>query len=682
MDELLRERFELSKKRICEIAGADRVKGAFEEYFKKTASFIIKIYQVLELVCQDDYQKLSQSELDGWNQSLYEDILPEHYAGSYGNPDYAKQQLGEEFGAMMSFLYTEIRGMIVYAHEQRSWDITTLSELFIQIYNQFEEQELPSAQTIGGIISADIGDYCDEIMAYRVREIVDPSLSFATDIIMQADLCDLRYLYLFGEYITENELMTARFLNTLPEAEIEAMARTYTQGYQIGFANNGIDLSKKSTVNIRYCLGFERMIRAAVRQFAKIGLKPIIYRCATHTINKKQHARIGYFGHIPNQQYDYDHRGDAAFYLSDSFVSHRLRALQQGFENYRELAKGHAGPAVVEIFGEKPFVPENKASSYKLSEFQQQLQVHYDNEAGQITNRYIIGAERSFTIIAYPIPEIGDEFEAIFREMVRVNTLDYNLYQDIQQHIIDALDQGIFVHIKGANQNQTDLRVALCRLKNPQRETIFENCVADVNIPVGEVFTTPVLKGTNGILHVSRVYLNELHYQNLKITFADGMVSAYDCSNFAKAEDNRAYIRENILHHHKTLPLGEFAVGTNTTAYMMAAKYQIADRLPILIAEKMGPHFAVGDTCYNWSEDTPVYNRDGKEIIARDNEISIYRKSDISKAYFGCHTDITIPYEELDYIRVHTADGKAVSIIEQGRFVLPGTEVLNEPFTG
>lgn len=52
--------------------------------------------------------------------------------------------------------------------------------------------------------------------------------------------------------------------------------------------------------------------------------------------------------------------------------------------------------------------------------------------------------------------------------------------------------------------------------------------------------------------------------------------------------------------------MGEFAIGTNTTAYVAALKYGIADKLPILIAEKMGPHFAVGDTCYSWAEDTPV----------------------------------------------------------------------------
>ena len=101
--------------------------------------------------------------------------------------------------------------------------------------------------------------------------------------------------------------------------------------------------------------------------------------------------------------------------------------------------------------------------------------------------------------------------------------------------------------------------------------------------------------------------------------------------------------------------------------------------MPILIAEKTGPHFAVGDTCYSWEEDRPVYNPDGKEIIARDNEISEMRKDDVSLAYFGCHTDITIPYDELGSISVIQDDGDLVPIIEEGRFVLPGTEELNIP---
>ena len=98
-----------------------------------------------------------------------------------------------------------------------------------------------------------------------------------------------------------------------------------------------------------------------------------------------------------------------------------------------------------------------------------------------------------------------------------------------------------------------------------------------------------------------------------------------------------------------------------------------------LIAEKMGPHFAVGDTCYSWSEDVRVYNPNGKEIIAKDNSVSILRKEDVSKAYYQCHTDITIPYEELARIAVITRGGKEIVLLSEGRFVLPGTEILNEP---
>ena len=196
---------------------------------------------------------------------------------------------------------------------------------------------------------------------------------------------------------------------------------------------------------------------------------------------------------------------------------------------------------------------------------------------------------------------------------------------------------------------------------------------------MGKCLASPQLTGTEGVLHVSRVFLNELEYRGfLSLTFQDGFVTDYDCSNFESREENRKYIRDNVLFHHERLPLGEFAIGTNTTAFVAARKFGIEDKLPILIAEKTGPHFAVGDTCYSHAEDVAVYNPDGKEIIARDNECSIKRKKKDPGAYFNCHTDITIPYNELGDIIVHTNNGTSVKIIENGYFVLPGTEELNK----
>lgn len=678
MDELLKERYDLAAGRIREIKEENSVQEPFGDFFRSVAAFIDQMLTQKEELEAGSFGCLTLEELRRKNREMYQDILPEHYDASYGNPVYAANRLGKDMGQLLSFLYTELRGMIVYVFEKREWDILVGLELFLQVYSEFEDGTLPEAESIRQILYWYVNDYCQEMVEYRVLSGIDPSMDFAANLIMSADLTDLRYLYRFGEYVTPQEEKMAAFLNTLPEEEIEKMARTYTEGYRIGFEVTGKDIRKKKTVNIRYCLGFERMIREAIRQFSRMGLKPVIYRAAAHAVNKRQHFRVGYYGAVPNPQFDYDHRNDAGIFLDEDFVGRKLRAMQKAYEKNKQLAAEHGGPAVVEIFGDVPFVPVSCEAAVTMTDKQRKTQVRMNNEAGQITNRYIIGEERSFTIISYPVPAIGEKFEEIFRETVKINTLDYNLYQRIQQKLIDALDQGSSVRILGKNGNHTDLKVQLHKLNNPLKETNFENCVADVNIPVGEVFTSPVLKGTNGVLHVTRVYLEELQYRDLEITFQDGMISGYRCENFDTEEENQAYIEENILHHHKTLALGEFAIGTNTTAYRMARDYGIEDKLPILIAEKMGPHFAVGDTCYSWSEDTSVYNPDGKEIIARDNEVSILRKEDPSKAYYGCHTDITIPYDELEAIWVEKEDGGKIELIREGRFVLTGTEILNE----
>lgn len=677
---MIEERYGLAVERIREMKKEQTAKEPFTDYFHKMAEFVLMIDEVRDKLAQGTYWDRSREELAEENRRLYGDILPGAYEKSYANPSFAVRVLGAEYGQLLSFLYAELRGSIAYVFERRTEYLDILFELLIEIYNQFEEEARPDLGRIRDSIYWYASDYCDVFVADRIREQIDPAESFAADIIMKESLDNLAYLYKFGEYISENELRTARHLNELPEEMICKMADVYTEGYRIGFVNTGKDLSKKGTVEIRYVLGFERVIRKAVENFEKMGLKPVFYRSSVTALTKRQHLKSGYYGAIANKQYEYDHRNDQAVFLDKKFMERKLEVIQTTYEHYKELAGKYAGPACIEMFGEEPFSPKQKEEVIKLSGKQEELQLKLQSRQSQITNQYIRGDERSFTIVAYPVPEIGERYEEIFDEIIRINTLDAKVYEKVQQALIDALDQGEYVHILGGNGNRTDLRVQLHELNDPQKETIFENCVADVNIPVGEVFTSPVLEGTNGVLHVSKVYLHELQYRDLEITFSNGMISDYNCGNFSRELENKEYIHDNILHKHATLPLGEFAVGTNTTAYVAAKKYGIEEKMPILIAEKMGPHFAVGDTCYSWSEDIKVYNPNGKEIVAKDNSVSILRKEDVSKAYYQCHTDITIPYEELKKIAVVTRAGEEILLLLDGRFVLPGTEILNEPF--
>ena len=601
-----RERHALAVNRLRAMASEETVAEKYLIYFQDASIFLLELENVRRKIADRSWEHYSLKQKQSLNEILYSAVLEGHYEKSYANPAYAAKEMGLETGRLLSLLYAEIRSGIPYAFENRMDYLTILYELFIEVYNCFENTEEPEPKEIRDILYWYASDYSDVFLADRIEEQIDPECSFAADIIEHADLETDDYLYRFGEYITENELGTARHLRSLPEDTLKKMADVYTEGYRIGFINTGKDLSIKSSVNIRYTLGFEKVIRIAIENFRKMGLKPVIYRAASSVITKREQYKIGYHGAIASQQYEYDHRQDQALFMDRRYIERRLEVAKTVYEKNKELAAGFAGPAVMETFGEKPFSPEANETAPVYSEAQRKLALEYDSRSGQLTNRYIKGEERSFTIIAWPVPEIGENYPQIFNEVIRLNTLDAALYTRVQQILIDALDQGDYVQVRGKGQNQTDIRVNLRELDDPEKETLFENCVADVNIPVGEVFTSPALEGTEGVLHISSVYLEGLQFRDLKLTFKEGRIADYICGNFENEEENRKYIYDNVLKNHDTLPLGEFAIGTNTTAYVAARKYGIEDKMPILIAEKTGPHFAVGDTCYSWSEDIRV----------------------------------------------------------------------------
>ncbi len=681
-NEMLAERHELGIGRIREIAGEAAVSEPYRDFFQRTADFLIMTEDTRVLLDSGGFDDVPVDMLRDMNQCFYRELLPPFYEKSYGNPAYSVKMSGPEYGPLLSFLYSELRGEITAVYEGRLFLQTILNELFIEIYNLFENVEDLSVKAIKDAIYYFVSDYAEDIVAYRTREQLDASLDFATDIIMNSDLTKEAYLYKYGEFIGDNEIKLAEHFANMEQEQIDAMAKTCTEGFREGFAAARIDLTKKKYVNIRYSIGQERMVRAIILRFQELGLQPVIYRAAKQRVNQKGVDRIGYISTSPNRQYEFDHRQDEALFLDKAFVERKLEVLRGAYERYKDLAATYAGPACIEVFGETPFTPESKIESIKLSKKQQELLVHYTAQASQIVNDYIPRNQFSFTIIAYPVPEIGENFPEIFDEIVKVNTLDNDLYRRLQQIMIDELDKAEYVEVKGAGPNKTDIRVMLKKPEHPEQETVFENCVADVNIPVGEVFTSPVLTGTEGKLHVTGVYLNDLYFKNLCLQFEDGQVTDYTCDNFKEESENKAFVKENLLYNHDTLPIGEFAIGTNTTAYVMAKKYQILGKLPILIVEKMGPHFALGDTCYSYSEENRLFNPDGKEIVAKDNEISALRNQDPERAYFNCHTDITIPYEEIGSITAIRRDKTRVDIIRDGIFVLQGLEELNQPFYG
>lgn len=441
---MVEERFLLAEERIREMQqelnGKNKGEGSwvddaaallpenFRCCFEKMAEFTLRMADTYRYVADGRLYRASLKELQEKNRSLYEEILPGNYESSFTNPVYSVKKLGEDYGRLLCVLYAELRSMIAFAYEKQQEELTIRMELLLEIYGAFlcaltETGKLPVYEQIRESFYFFVSDYTREAFVKRLDATVNPKADFALEIIRKSDAETPEYLYYFGEYITENEWKTWEHLKELPEETIQLMADTYTEGYRIGFEVGNKDITKKKTVNIRYCLGFERVVRRAVDNFEKMGLQPTIYRSAVSLLQGKGLGRVGYYGAIPNKQYDFDHKDDQALFLDKRLVQVRMEAWQEAYETYKKQAAVFGGPAVIEMFGEKPADLKEKKEAPHLSESQQRLSVEYMATVGELQNRYIKGEERSFTIIAFPTPEIGENYKQIFDEVIRILSL-------------------------------------------------------------------------------------------------------------------------------------------------------------------------------------------------------------------------------------------------------------------
>ena len=193
----IQERYNLTIERMKLILEEESVDDRYLDYFRTVAQFILLIDQIQER------NSVSLEKLKEENLALYQDVI-DNYDTSYANPEYAIQVFGREIGEILSFLYTEIRSEIAYVYEKKMENLAICNELFIEIYNSFEGEETPNFKSLKEIIYWYASDYCDVFVAERLMEKMDSNNRFAIDIIMNSDLDDLRYLYKYGEYISED----------------------------------------------------------------------------------------------------------------------------------------------------------------------------------------------------------------------------------------------------------------------------------------------------------------------------------------------------------------------------------------------------------------------------------------------------------------------------------------------
>ena len=461
----------------------------------------------------------------------------------------------------------------------------------------------------------------------------------------------------YGLPVTDLEREMMRFWFSLPPQKLKAMGQVIVDAFLHGFISQSRDRADRKTVRFFYQLGQEALAKEVIKAFQEKGLRPVI--TAPHTVYEQNQCQA-------------DHQLDSAYVMDEELYEAEWKAYEEAMDFYEKELKDTCGMVGITQFGMEPVTITPSPEALVPDEKAKELFAKLSAKKAEKESSWIKPSEISFCKVAFPNKLVGEQFEEIFEDFFKMNGTISEPYELQQQVLIDGLDTCEYVEIKGYNGNDTDIRVEMWPIENPERQTKFLNCGGDLNIPYGEIFTTPKLTGTKGLFHVEEICLKGVFYHDLRLTFENGWVVDADC------REGKEYVKKNLLYPHEKVPMGEFAIGTNTMAYAIAEKYRIGSRLPILIYEKMGPHMAIGDPCFARSEDAPIYNMyDHKEMVCRENEVTMERNQK-ENVYFGKHIDITLPYHQVEYLRGIRKDGTLCYFIRHGKFVWEGAEGLNE----
>lgn len=640
-------------------------KGELSEFIRSIGLFLENsVIQIQNLKYENYFKENSFSDLQLINSHQFAMINGINYNSSFLNPSYSEKKLGKHIGHMLSAYFHSIFNCINESYRKNDLYIDVIIGEFFRLVEFLSSQDIDISQ-----LKSLLRDF--EIELLDIKEILKLSkdypisLNLETEICLYSDLTNPNYLYKYGVPIRENDIAFSSLLASYSEDSIDKIAKHIADSYLLGFKIRNKDFKNRTCSRIVSVIGLERISRAIIKYLKSKDLNAFV---------------VIDYSSIYNPQMAMDHKDDISLFIDEKFKELKLNAINTAHKHCEDTLNCYMGNIILLSFGQQPSKLSLKASALSLTEEHQIMVKDLNLKTKQVFESYVPKSEISYTGMAFPCSEIGNNYKEIFDEVLNINLLDPKPYLEIQNTLIETLDKGKYSIIKGCNGNKTDLKVALQPIANPEKESNFMSCGADVNIPIGEVYTSPQLKGTNGILHVKEIVVSKKVYYDLLVEIKDGFVSDFSCSNFENPKDGKDYIRNNLFNSNNTLAVGEFAIGTNTYAYAISKRLNIVNKLHTLIVEKMGPHIALGDTCCAWSEDNVFIDLiNKKRFTAYDNEKSSLRKCHISKAYFNTHKDITIPYDDVKMISIFTYDDEEIQIIKDGRFVLPGCEYLNIP---
>lgn len=594
------------------------------------------------------------------------------YETSFTNPRHAVEILGKSAGILFSGLYNALINRHFSAIRQQTETFVLSRQAVLELID-----------TLGAYLSGAAPEFdivVDGVEKSLRRVFQDNTRIGGTDAIRNLVPEYNRQIRLLEKFDSLGERIlwcrpwkyhaeALEVMRSLLDVEPELLrvtARELVAGFKRAVSNAGLELNPGDIVNFHFCEGMEPLVCRIIDELRCADVR-VVLTCSPAVRD--------------NHQENYDHRNDHHMALTPDFIEEYAVLMDSVYGEHAPDLSAIKGNMMCEFFGEDLYNPEQHGVCLP---FVADAQKAFHDRLVSVTVKYMPPGRQSFTVCALPHPHLGPDTPELLRKSLGLLTLPLDVWGPAQERLIETLDRADRVRIVGTRGSRSDMTVTFRNPDDPAKQTVFANVLADLNFPVGEVFTTPALKGTDGTLHIpGTLFFAGLPYKEFTLVYRDGRIADYGCSNFDDPARGRQYIEENLFRKRESLPMGEFAIGTNRILDRMVRDHSIpSQKLSVLLIEKMGPHFAFGDTCFLMREDQDCINPDGRDVVARYNEISEPAEGRTpADRYFFVHVDVTLPYEYTGTIKAHMRDsgepGEWIDIFRDNEFVLPGMEALN-----
>ena len=215
------ERLELVMERIEAVSEeeASSVEELYQGYFFEMSELFLVLYKLAEASLSGKLAEISTLEGKKINRRLYLDVQ-EDYADSYANPAYAVSKMGWEYGPLLSALDARLHGIYTSCMEGNIRYLCIYAELFVEIYNCFEDAQNLNVHEIRKCMYSFMHDYTEIFNADAICRLIDPEYDYFTQIVMEAELDHPAYLYRYGLYIGKDETESAHFLHSLTKQQM------------------------------------------------------------------------------------------------------------------------------------------------------------------------------------------------------------------------------------------------------------------------------------------------------------------------------------------------------------------------------------------------------------------------------------------------------------------------------